>query len=113
MSTYIKLSKTQISKRIQSSGSFSSWLVNLGKKALRKVAIHLARNNLPALVNNLASNSIHRLEGKISGEGAVSAGKVFISNVDINNIIKTINSSEDSDVLIDDITKTVKHWIKK
>ena len=34
MSTDINLSKAQISKIIQSSGSFGSWLGNLGKKAL-------------------------------------------------------------------------------
>ena len=32
MSTDTKLSKAQISKIIQSDGSFSSWLGNLGKK---------------------------------------------------------------------------------
>ena len=36
MSTDIKLSKTQISKRIQPGGSFGSWLGNLGKKVLNK-----------------------------------------------------------------------------
>ena len=39
MSTDIKLSKAQISKIIQSGGSFASWLANLGKKALTNVAI--------------------------------------------------------------------------
>ena len=39
MSTDIKLSKAQISKIIQSGGSFGSWLANLGKKALTNVAI--------------------------------------------------------------------------
>ena len=47
MTTDIKLSKTQISKIIQSSGSFGSWLPNLGKKALTNAAIPLARDNLP------------------------------------------------------------------
>ena len=46
MSTDIKLRKAQISKIIQSSGSFGSWLANLGKKALTNVAIPLARDNL-------------------------------------------------------------------
>ena len=36
-STDIKLSKAQISKIIQSRGSFVSCLVNLGKKALKKL----------------------------------------------------------------------------
>ena len=34
ISTDIKLSKAQISKIIQSGGSFGSWLDNLGNKAL-------------------------------------------------------------------------------
>ena len=45
-----KRSKAQIPKTIQSGGSFSSWLANLGKKALANVAIPLARDNLPRLV---------------------------------------------------------------
>ena len=53
ISTYTKLSKAQISKTIQSGGSFDSWLANLGKRALTNVAISLARGNLPGLVNNL------------------------------------------------------------
>ena len=59
MSTDTKLSKAQISKVIQSGGSFCSWLANLGKKALTNVAIRLARDNLPGLVSNLTSNAIN------------------------------------------------------
>ena len=51
MSIDIKPSQTQIYKIIQSSGSFDSWLGNLGKKALTNIAIPLARANLPGLVN--------------------------------------------------------------
>ena len=43
MSTDIKFSKAQISKIIQSGGSFESWLDNLGRKALTNIAISLAR----------------------------------------------------------------------
>ena len=39
MSTDIKLSKAQISKIIQSGGSFGSWLGNLEKKAPLNIAI--------------------------------------------------------------------------
>ena len=46
----MKLSKSQISKIIQSGGSFGSWLGNLGKKALINIDIPLARDNLPGLV---------------------------------------------------------------
>ena len=38
---------------------------------------------------------------------------LFISNEDMNDIIKLIKSLEVSNVLLDVITKTVKHEIKK
>ena len=76
----------------------------------------LARNNLPELVSNLVSNAINQFERKISGKAAVSARKRltwFISNEDLNNIIKTIKLLEDLNALIDGITETVKHDIRK
>ena len=116
MSAGVKLSKIQISKRIQSGGSFVSWLNNLGKKPLVNIGIPLARDNLPGLVTNLASNAINIFERKISGKGAVRAGKwftFFISNEDMNDIIKIIKSLEVSSVLIDWVIEIVKHEIKK
>ena len=80
MSTDIKLSKARISIIIQSGGSFSSWL---GK-----------------------------FERKISGKRAVKVEKgftLFTSNEDINDIIKIINSLEDSGILIDGVTEITKH----
>ena len=50
-STDIKFNKSQISKIIQSGGSFGSWLTNLVKEALTNVAIPLTRDNLAGLVN--------------------------------------------------------------
>ena len=108
----LKLSKTQISKVIQSSGSFGFWLGNLGKKAQTDIAISLARGNLPGLVSNLNSNATNKFERKISGKTAVRAEKgftLFILNEDINGIIKIIKSLEDSGVLIDGVTETVKY----
>ena len=116
MSTDIKLSKTQISKIIQSGGSFGSWLGNLRKKAPTNIAIPLARDSSPVLVSNLTSNAINKFERKISGKEAVRAGRgfyLFISNEDMNDIIKIIKSFEDSGVLIDGVTETVKHEIQK
>ena len=66
MSTGIKFSKAQISKIIQSGGSFSSWLVNLEKKALTNVAILLA---------TLTSTVIKKFDRKMSGKGAAREGK--------------------------------------
>ena len=91
MSTDIKLSKTQKSKIIQWAGSFRSWLGNLGMKTLTNIAIPLAREN--------------------KWKRTVRAGKgfpLYILNEDINDIIKIIKSLEDSGVLIDGITETVK-----
>ena len=64
MSTDIKLSKTQISKVIQSGGLLRNILGNLGKKVITDLAIPLARKNLPGLVSNLVSNAINRFEKK-------------------------------------------------
>ena len=112
MSTDAKLSKAQISKIIQSGGPFGSRLANLGKKPLTNVAISSVRDNLPGLVSNLTSNVINKFERKISGKGAVRAGKrstLFMSDEDMNDIIKIIKSLEDKGVLIDGVTETVKH----
>ena len=116
MSTDIRLSKVQISKIIQSGGSIGSWLANLGKKTLTNVAIPLARNNLPRLVSNLTSSAINKFDRKISGKGAVRAGKGFtllISHENMNDIIKIIKSLEDSGVLIDGVAETIKDEIKR
>ena len=83
----MKLGKSQISKITQSGGSFGSWLGNLERRVLINFGIPLARDNLPALVCNLASNAINRFERKTSGKGAVRSDKgftLFISNKDIN-----------------------------
>ena len=68
MSTDIKLSKAQISKIIQSGGSFGSWLGNLGKKAVTIIAVPLARDNLPGLVSKLTSNAINNLKEKVEND---------------------------------------------
>ena len=86
------------------------------KKVLTNFSIPLARENLPGLVINLASNAINKFERKINRKGNVRAGKRFtllISNEDMNDIIKIIKSLVDSNVLIHGITETVKHKLKK
>ena len=116
ISTDLRLSKTQISKIIQSVEHFGSWLSKLGKRALINIAIPLGRDNLSGLVRNLTSNVVNKFEGKVSGKGAVRARKgltLFISNEDMNGVIKVIKLLGDSGVLIDGITETVKHEIRK
>ena len=83
MLTDIKLSKVELSKIIQSGGSFGSWLGNLGKKAPANVAFALARDNLPRLLRNLTSSAINKFDRKTSGKEVARAGKgftLFISN---------------------------------
>ena len=64
MSADIKLRRAKISKK-QSGGSFGFWFTNLSKKPQENVAIPLARNNIPGLVGNLASNAINNFGRKI------------------------------------------------
>ena len=47
------------------------------KKKLLNVLTPLARDILPGLVSNLASNAINKFERKISWKGAVRTGKGF------------------------------------
>ena len=112
MSTDIKLSEAQLPKMIQSGGFLRNMLGNLGKKIITDLANPLARDNLPVLLSNLASNTINKFKRKVNGKGTVRAGKgfaLFISNEDMNVIIKIIKSLEDLGVLIDGVTKAVKH----
>ena len=99
MSTDIKLSKTLTSKANQSGGSFGSWLDNIGKKVLTIVAIPFPLDDLSILVTNIVSNAIKKIERKISENRAARTGKgitLFISNEDINDIIKIVKSLEHS-----------------
>ena len=111
MSTDIKFSKAQLPKMIQTGVFLRHMLSNLSKKALANVAMPLARDNLLGLVSNLTSNVFNKFETKISGKGAVRAGKrfnLFILNEDMNDIINIIKSLEAPNVLNDAITETVK-----
>ena len=91
-------------------------LGNLELKAVTNITVPFSRDNLPGLVSNLTSSGINKFNRKISGKGAVTAGKRFtlsISNEDMNDIIKIIKSLEDLVVLIDGVTERVKDEIKK
>ena len=101
---------------IHSGGSCGFWLASLGHKTLTNVVIPLARDNLTGLLRNLTSNAINKCEKEVGRKGAVRTRKgfsLFILKEDMNNIIKIIKSLEDSGVLIDGVTETVKHETKK
>ena len=71
---------------------------------------------MPGLVGNIAlnaaSNAINKIERRISGKRVAKAGKELtplISKEDMDDIIRIIKSLEDSSVLFDGVTETVKH----
>ena len=74
----IKLSKVEISKMFLSGRFPCNMLGNLGKEVITDLAIPIARDNLPGLVSNSTLNTINKFERKLSGKGAVRAGKGFI-----------------------------------
>ena len=67
---------------------------------------------MPALVGNITSSAINKFHRKISGKGAIRAGKWFMLFI-LNKDIKIIKSLENSSVLTDGVTETVKREVKK
>ena len=120
MSMDIKPSKAQLSKIIQSGWFFGNMIGKLAKKTLMNVAILFTKDALPKLVSNVASNSasnaINKFERETSGKGVVKAEKgftLFISNEDIDDIWKIVESLENSCLWIDRASETVKQEMKK
>ena len=119
-STDIKINKAQLSKIIQSGGFLGNMIAKLGKEALMKSAVPLAKYILPQIATRATSSVIDDFERKMLGSRfearAVRAGKgftLFISNDDMDNIIRIIKSLENSSLLIDGVNETMKHKIKK
>ena len=76
----------------------------------------MAKDVLPKLVTKATSSTLDKFEIKISGKGAVGARKGFtliISNEYMDDIIRIVESLENSGLLIDSATETIKHEIKK
>ena len=112
-----KLSKAQLSEIIQSGRFLDNMMSNLVRKVLTDVFALLVGYVLPHLAYNATTSStLGKFERRISGQGAVRAGKrftLFISNEDMDDIIKTVESLENSGLLNDGASKTVKHEIKR
>ena len=110
MSTDLKLSKTQISKIIQSGrvlGSLKSKLAG----PLMKVAIPLAKNVLAPLGITAAASAIDAgIFKKIHGSENMT---LITSNEEMNGIIKIIQAPENSDILKRGVTKTIKNETKE
>ena len=109
-STYLKLSKAQISKIIQSGGFLGSLLSKLAGP-LMKVAIPLATNVLAPLGITAAASAIDAgIQKKKHGSGTKT---LIISNVEMNDIMKIFQALEDSHILLKGVTKTIKNETKE
>ena len=109
MSTDIKLSKAQISKIIQSGGFLGSLLIKFAGP-LKKVAVPLAKNILALLGITAAASAIDaRIRNKIHGSGCLSSTALIISNKEMSDIMKIVQTLEDSNILLKGITKTIRN----
>ena len=97
MSTDIKLSNAQLFKRIQSGGFLGNIIGTLGKGELMKFAVLFSKDVL--LQTRGTSSLIDNFE---------------VKNVwNMDNIIRIIKLRQNSGLLIDGVTETVKYEIKK
>ena len=110
MSTDLKLSKAQISKMIQSGGFLGSLLSKLAV-SLMKVAIPLAKHVLAPLGITEAATAI---DVGIQKKTHVSATTtLIILNKETNDMIKIVQTVEDSNILLKAVTKTIKNETKE
>ena len=108
----IKLSKTQIKKKIQSGGFLGKLLSKLASP-LMKVALPLAKNALAPL--GLTAAMSESIQKKIHGSGATkgAGAKLIIEQEDMNDIMKIIKALENSGILLKGVSKTIKNETKE
>ena len=110
MSTDLELSRAFISKIIQSGGFLRSLLSKLAGP-LMKVAIALAKNILAPLGITAAASAIDAgIQKKIHGSGTTT---LIISNEEMIDIMKIVQALEDSNILLNGVTKTIKNETKE
>ena len=104
LSTDIRLSKTQLSKMIQSGGFLGRLLGPLLKTGLlliKNVIKPLAKSVLILLgLTSVASAADAVIHKKILGPGQNNATALTISNNDMEDFIKIVKSLDDSDLLL-------------
>ena len=106
----INLSKTQLSKMIQSGGFLGNLLGKLAGP-LMKVATPLAKNVLAPLGLSAAMSAIEgSIKKKMLGSGTTT---LIISNDEIDDILKIVKSLEDSNVLLKRVSETIQHEAKE
>ena len=79
-----------------------------------KVAVSLAKNILAPLGITADASAINAwTQKKIHGSGRPLSTTLIISNKEINDIIKIVQALEDSNILLQRITKTIKNETKE
>ena len=115
-SANIKLSKTQLSKMIQSGGFLGRLfgpLVKTGLPLISNVIKPLAKSVLiPLGLTAAASATDAGIHKKILGSGHNNT-TLIISNDEINDIIKIVKSLEDSGLLLKGVAETVQNEVKE
>ena len=115
-STDFKLSKTQLSKMIQSGGFLGKLLGSLLKTGLplmKSVIKSLAKSVLiPLGLTAAASAADAGIHKKILGSGHNST-TLIISNDEMDGILKIVKSLEDSGVLLKGVCETIQHEAKE
>ena len=108
--THIILSKTQLSKMIQSGGFLKNLLGKLAGP-LMKVAMPLAKNVLAPLGISAAMSAIDgSIKKKMLGSGVTT---LIISNDEMNDILKIVKSLENSGLLLKGVSETIQHEAKE
>ena len=110
MKTDLRFSKAQISKIIQSGGFLGS-LLSKWTDPLMKVAVPLAKNILAPLGITAAASAIDAgIQKKIHGSGTTT---LMISNKEVNDIMKIVQALKESNILLKEVTKTIKNETKE
>ena len=115
----IKLSKTQLSKMIQSGGFLGRLLgplLKTGLPLIKNVIKPLAKSVLiPLGLTAAASAANVGIHKKILGSGHnhPSSSTLIISNNEIEDIIKIVKSFKDSGLLLKEVTETVQNEVKE
>ena len=106
----IKLSKTELSKMIQSGGFLGNLLGKLAGP-LMIVAMPLAKNVLAPLGLSATMSAIDgSVKKKMLGSGATT---LIISNDEMDDILKIVKSLENSGVLLKGVSETIQHEAKE
>ena len=116
-STDIKLSKTPLSKIIQSGGFLGRLLgplLKTGLPLMKSVIKPSAKSVLiPLGLTAVASAADAGIHKKILGSGNSNNTTLIISNDEMDDILKIVKSLEDSGVLLKGVSETIQHEAKE